>query len=200
MSENSAKESAVSDEKPFRCGEQGANAIIPTTPVQTKTADRKIREPTPRFRTRSISGGVGADCPAAHILLGWERGNARGYGALSVPRYGRASFSVYAIGSLKNTFTVSGDVTADINGNGQPRNVRWCFLDVDIKRGYSAAEALRAYPELVYLGEHSLFKLRVERLRMANVKVAAERLFREIRGVLEVASYPHSHHDRGAWI
>ena len=100
--------------------------------------------------------------------------------------------------ALDDIARVSCDVTAHIHGDGKSRDMRGRLLDVDVKRGLRAAEALRAYSEPVYPAKRGFFHFRVKRLGISHGKVAAERFFREIRALLEIAAYSNSYDNRRA--
>ena len=91
-------------------------------------------------------------------------------------------------------------VAADVYRYRKSCDVGRGFLNVDVQRGDCSAEALGAYSERVYAVEHLLFKLCVDRVGIPLLKVAAERFFRKVRGVLEVAADPHADNYRGTWI
>ena len=82
--------------------------------------------------------------------------------------YAEPYFPVSTWSTLYSRLCVPCDMAADIYRYRQPCYMSGCFLDIYRKAGLCSAEALRPYAELVYLIEHSLFKVSVQWLRVSD--------------------------------
>ncbi len=92
------------------------------------------------------------------------------------------------------------NMTADIYADGQACYVGRRLLDIYSKAGNSSAKALRAYAQSVYPVKHFLLKLCVQRLRVSDRNIAAERFFGKVCALFKVAAYAYTNNYRRTWV